>query len=74
MCIGRLNRSVAKAHRGARKGSVRTSQTTVKETIVLEWKNIYIHLKEIFVNRLNKTMRLEEQMGKWNKQMEKFYF
>lgn len=74
MCIGRLNRSVAKAHRGAQKGSVRTSQTTVKETIVLEWKNIYIHLKEIFVNRLNKTMRLEEQMGKWNKQMEKFYF
>jgi len=37
-------------------------------------KNIYIHLKAIFVNRLNKTMRLEEQMGKWNKQMEKFYF
>lgn len=37
-------------------------------------KKIYIHLKAIFVNRLNKTMRLEEQMGKWNKQMEKFYF
>lgn len=42
MCIGRLNRSVAKAHRAAQRGSVRTSQTTVKETVALEWKKIYI--------------------------------
>lgn len=35
--------------------------------------HIYIHLKTVSINTLNKAMRLEEQMGKWNKQMEKLY-
>jgi len=76
VCIEKVN---GLAEKGAQNSSERQYRNKSNHYVRnncpgVEKKHIYIHLKAIFVNRLNKTTRLGEQMGKWNKQMEKLYF